>query len=399
MKRNRLEKLYICLCLMLLFTGLFFSPAYAAGSGKSGSAGKASSEEITIVMAGDMLMHDKVISSGRNKDGSYDFDPIFSHVKDETVSADIAIVNQETILGGEELKYSGYPSFNSPTEVGDAEVKAGFDVILHGTNHALDRRAKGIENCLDFWERKYPDIEVLGIHDSAEDQQEICIIDTGGAADSKRSDGIRIAILNYTYGTNGIQMPKGKGYLVDYLAKDKVKADIARAEKLADLTIVCPHWGTEYSLDISAEQRKWAELFLECGADLCIGTHPHVIEPVEILKDDKGHEMPVYYSLGNFVNYTSGRGKGVMNRMVGGLAEVKIGRDSSGNVKVLEHKVRPIVCHLSEEEISVYFLEDYSEDLADKNLIRSQDPDFSLENCEKLVNKVWDKKLIGTVTK
>lgn len=339
-----------------------------------------SDDEVTLVMVGDVLMHDKVIRSGLQSDGSYDFDGLFSHVKREIEEADIALVNQETILGGKELRYSGYPSFNSPTEVGDAEADAGFDVILHGTNHALDRSARGIENCLSFWEKDHPEIEVLGIHDSEKDKQEISIIEC---------DGIKIAILNYTYGTNGIQMPKGKGYLVDYLDEEKVRADIAEAEKKADITIVCPHWGTEYSLDISSAQKKWAEIFLECGADLCIGTHPHVIEPIEVLKDDMGHEMPVYYSLGNFVNYTSGTGKGVMNRMVGGIAIIKIGRDRQGKVKVLDTSVRPVVCHLSKDEISAYYLDEYTETLAKQNLIRSQDPDFSLEACEELVDKVW----------
>ncbi len=343
---------------------------------------------MTLVMAGDVLMHDKVIRSGLQSDGSYDFDGLFSHVKTDIEAADIAIVNQETILGGEELIYSGYPSFNSPFEVGDAEASAGFDVILHGSNHALDRRAKGIENCLDFWDKAHPAMEVLGIHDSEKDREELCIMECSG---------IRIAVLNYTYGTNGIQMPKGKGYLVDYLDEKRVREDIAEAEKKADITIVCPHWGTEYRLEASKEQEKWAGIFLECGADLCIGTHPHVIEPIEVLKDGKGNEMPVYYSIGNFVNYTSGTGKGVMNRMVGGLAEVKIKRDKGGTVRVKEVKVRPVVCHLSENEISAYFLEDYTKEKADANLIRRQDPDFSLENCKKLVNEVWDKKYIGGV--
>lgn len=430
MRRIRIKPLYICLAAVLLLIwpgGLKAHASSGDSTLKDDARTKASSDEetcddITIVMAGDVLMHDKVIRSGLQEDGSYNFDHLFAHVKEEIEAADIAIVNQETILGGEELKYSGYPSFNSPFEVGDAEAHAGFDVILQGTNHALDRRAKGIENCLDFWEKNHPDISVLGIHDSMEDQQEICIIDTNELTDTVNTDsgdkagksvknsagcrngkqqdkkpGIRIAILNYTYGTNGIQMPKGKGYLVDYLNEKKVRADIERAEKEADITIVCPHWGTEYSLKRSGEQERWARLFMECGADLCIGTHPHVIEPLEVIKDDRGSEMPVYYSVGNFVNYTSGTGKGVMNRMVGALAEIRIGRDSRGTVRVLDTKVRPIVCHLSADEIAAYFLEDYTEELAYDNLIRRQDPDFSLENCEKLVSEVWDNKNIGSV--
>ncbi|MBQ7584207.1 MAG: CapA family protein [Lachnospiraceae bacterium] len=376
-EKNRI-RLVCFICVLVI--SMTLSSTSAAGCGSQSGKNRYEADTVTIVMAGDVLMHDKVIRSGLRTDGSYDFDGLFSHVKNKIGAADIAIVNQETILGGKELGYTGYPSFNSPTEVGDAEAKAGFDVILQGTNHALDRSARGIENCLSFWDKTYPDIEVLGIHDSEKDRQEICIIEC---------KGIKTAILNYTYGTNGIQMPKGKGYLVDYLDEKRVREDIAKAEKQADFTIVCPHWGTEYSLEVSSYQEKWAQIFLECGADLCIGTHPHVIEPMEVLKDDKGHEMPVYYSLGNFVNYTSGTGKGVMNRMVGGIAEIKIGRDKSGRVRVLENSVRPIVCHLSKEEIAAYYLDDYTAELAGRNLIRAQDPDFSLEACEELADKVW----------
>ncbi|MCR5775065.1 MAG: CapA family protein, partial [Lachnospiraceae bacterium] len=342
----------------------------ASGIMNTGSSGKKDDEDsVTLVMIGDVLMHDKVIRSGLRANGSYNYDHLFENVRGKIEAADLAIVNQETILGGEELKITGYPSFNSPYELGDAEVKAGFDVVLHGTNHALDRFSKGVENCLDHWEKEHPEVEVLGIHDSAEDQRELCI---------KEINGIKLAILNYTYDTNGIQMPKEKPYLVDYLSEKKVRADIARAEKEADITIVCPHWGTEYSLEVSKEQEKWTEIFLESGVDLCIGTHPHVIEPVEVIRDDKGHEMTVYYSLGNFVNATSGTGKGVMNRMVGGMAEVTIRRLQNGEVKVTEHETEPVVCHLGEEKVSVYFLKDYTAGLADRNRIREQDPDFSL---------------------
>ena len=375
----------ILISTLLCNTGVYGGTASSnrLSTGKSDTEADTSGDEVSLIMVGDVLMHDRVISSGLKEDGTYDYSHLFEHVKEETEKADIAIVNQETILGGEELRYTGYPSFNSPFEVGDAEAGAGFDVILQGTNHALDRSAAGIERCLGFWDTAHPGIYVLGIHDSAEDQDELCILEC---------KGIRIAILNYTYGTNGIQMPKGKGYLVDYLSEKKVREDMARAEREADITIVCPHWGTEYSLKVSSEQKKWTGIFMDCGADLVIGTHPHVKEPMETLKDATGREMPVYYSLGNFVNATSGRGDGVMNRMVGGMAEITIKPGIKKGDYRIETGIRPLVCHLSDEEVSVYFLDDYTEKLAEENLIRRQDPDFSLENCNKLVDQVWGDK-------
>ncbi len=344
------------------------------------NAEEVSPEEITLIMVGDMLMHDSVVRSGLQEDGSYCFDHLFAHVRDVVENADIALVNQETILGGKELKYSGYPTFNSPFELGDAEIKAGFDVILQGTNHALDRSATGIERCLEYWDITHPEAVITGIHDSVEDQERIRILEVKGA---------KIAILNYTYGTNGIQMPKGKGYLVDYLQEERVKSDLALAEEAADLTVVCPHWGTEYRLTSSPEQERWAKLFVENGADLIIGTHPHVIEPIEFIIREDGEKVPVYYSLGNFVNSTSGSGKGVMNRNVGGMAIVTLSKDPSGKVTVTEASVKPVICHRKDAEITAWFMEDYTEELAEENRIRRNDPAFSLRSCSELVEKVW----------
>ncbi len=336
---------------------------------------------ITLVMVGDMLMHERVMESGLQEDGSYEFGHLFQHVEDRIQAADIALVNQETILGGTQMGLTGYPCFNSPYELGVAEVEAGFDVILHATNHALDKGKKGAMNCMDFWQEQYPEVPYLGINETPEQQERIYVYE---------QDGMKLAILNYTYGTNGISTPADMPYLVNYLEKEQVVEDLQRANELADFTIVCPHWGKEYYLGISAEQERWTKIFLENGVDLVIGTHPHVIEPVEWVEDDAGNQMLVYYSLGNFVNGTSGTGAGVMNRCVGGLAEVKIGRDDAGQVEIQEYDCIPLVCHIAEgEAYTVWYLEDYTEELAIQNAIIKQDSDFSLENCKELVEKVW----------
>lgn len=337
---------------------------------------------IQLVMVGDMLMHERVMESGLQEDGSYSFDHLFVHVQEQIEAADLALVNQETILGGTEIGLTGYPCFNSPYELGVAEVEAGFDVILHGTNHALDKGKRGATNCMDFWEETYPDIAYLGINRSQEAQDSDIYV--------YEQDGMRIAILNYTYGTNGISTPEGMPYLVNYMDEEKILADLKLAEEQADFTVVCPHWGKEYYLGISSSQKKWTKLFLENGVDLVLGTHPHVIEPVEWVQDENGHKMLVYYSLGNFVNGTSGTGDGVMNRCVGGLADVTIGRDESGAVAILEYAAIPLVCHIDEgEAYTVWYLEDYTEELAQENHIVSQDGAFSLENCKALVEEVW----------
>ena len=147
--------------------------------------------EIRICMVGDILLHDRVEKYALQEDGTYRFDSIFAPVQEEIGEADLAIVNQEVIIGGEELGISGYPCFNAPFAVGDALVDAGFDVVCHGTNHALDKGKQGLLNCLEFWEREYPGIAVLGINETAEDREEIYIYE---------QQGMKIAVLNYTLG-------------------------------------------------------------------------------------------------------------------------------------------------------------------------------------------------------
>jgi len=338
---------------------------------------------VTLTMVGDILLHDRIHTYSVQEDGSYNYDAIFANLQEEISAADLALVNQEVVIGGAELGVSGYPSFNAPYEVGDAVVKAGFDVSLHATNHALDKGKKGLLNTIAYWKENYPEIGVLGIHDSAEDKEELYITEV---------EGIRIAILNYTYGTNGIAMPKDMPYAVAMLNESIVIEDIKRAKEQADFVIVCPHWGTEYRLEPDRSQKKWTDLFLEQGVDLVLGTHPHVIEPIEwVTNEETGEQMLVYYSIGNFVNWTSGTVAGTANRMVGGMANVTIELDENGNAYISDYGVEAVVCHVEKKTngVTVYPLAEYTKELAEQNAIRSQDAVFSLDYCVDLCNKVW----------
>lgn len=338
---------------------------------------------VTLTMVGDILLHDRIHDYSVQEDGNYNYDTIFANLTEEISVADVALVNQEVLIGGKELGISGYPAFNSPKEVGDALAKAGFDIVLHATNHALDKKKAGVLNTLKFWEENYPEIAVLGIHDSAEDQNEIYVTEL---------EGIRIAILNYTYGTNGIAMPKDMPYAVDMLSEDAVIEDIRLAKELADFVIICPHWGTEYRLEPDKSQKKWTNLFLEHGVDLVLGTHPHVIEPVELFtREESGEQMLVFYSIGNFVNWTSGEGNGVANRMVGGMPNITIELDEHGNACISGYSITAVVCHVEKKTngITVYPLSEYTEELAQQNAIRNQDASFSLEYCTNLCNEIW----------
>lgn len=157
--------------------------------------------QVTLLAVGDDLVHGSTLNGGLQEDGTYDFNGFYRHLKDEISAADIAIINQETILGGAEFEYVGYPCFNTPDAMGDAIVNAGFDVVLHATNHTMDKGAKGVENCINFWKTAHPEITLLGIYDSPEAQNTVAVVE---------KNGIRIAMLNYTYGLNGIPLPQGK---------------------------------------------------------------------------------------------------------------------------------------------------------------------------------------------
>jgi poly-gamma-glutamate synthesis protein (capsule biosynthesis protein) len=335
--------------------------------------------QVDVMMVGDMLVHEGVYNSGLQPDGTYNYDHLFKNILSDIKGADIRIVNQETILGGLELGLSGYPCFNSPYELGDAEVKAGFNVILHATNHTIDKGLTGVENCLNFWHSKYPKIAVLGINETEEDYNDIYVYN---------KDGFKIAILNYTYGTNGIALPASKPYCVNMLDEDKIKKDVTAAKAVADMVIVCPHWGTEYVYAPDNNQKYWTNLFLSLGVDVVIGSHPHVMEPVETLTRSDGHEMVVYYSLGNFVSNQDQK-----PRMIGGMAKLSLIKDRNGKSYVKEYSYTPIVTQklFGTAAITSYKLADYTQELANKNAIRNDagNSDFSLDYIIKLCKQVF----------
>ena len=357
----------------------------AESKNKVSSAAKTNSKEgeLDLVMAGDVLLHLRIAYWSDNGKGGYDFNPIFKTIKPLIEKADLAIVNQETILGGKELKVTGYPTFNGPYELGDALVNAGFDVVLHSNNHALDRGKQGIYNCLNFW-KKYPKIKTVGINTSEAQKKKLCIYE---------KNGIKVAILNYTYGTNGIPLPKDMPYAVNYLNKKEVISDIKRAEKEADFTIVCPHWGTEYLRGISDYQKAWSQIFVENGVDLVLRCHPHVIEPIKYVTDKKtGHKMLVYYSVGNFVNSTMSNGR-VSDRYIGGLAKVKLKRGTDNKVRIAKYGVKATVMHNGGTKFGsrVIPLSSYTDKLAKKNVMKAQDYMFSVKLCKEICNEVWGK--------
>lgn len=337
---------------------------------------------IRIVMVGDVLLHTPVSDSGLMEDGTYDYHHLFAHIRNDISSADLALVNQEVILGGTQLGLSGYPAFNGAYEVGDALVDAGFDVVLHATNHALDKGKTGILNCLNYWRTSHPEIGVIGINDSEEQQETIYVTDV---------KGIRIAILNYTYGTNGIPLPEDMPYAVNLIDRDKIARDIRLAREQADFVIVCPHWGIEYTHEENSFQTELAVFMAEQGVDLIIGAHPHVVQPVRWVEAANGNRALVYYSLGNYINATSEYGSGVADRMLGAMADVTITRaGQEGTVAIESFKAVPLVTQMltGRGRITTYKLSDYTPQLAAENEVIERDSAFSYDYCVDLARRL-----------
>ncbi|MEH7418899.1 CapA family protein [Neobacillus drentensis] len=264
-------------------------------------------EKITIGAVGDILIHTPIYQDAFNG-AVYNFDPMFDPIKSILEKPDIVSANQESIVGGVELGLSGYPRFDSPHQVADALVHSGVDIVSTANNHALDKGEKGIRS-----ESAYLDqigLPHVGTFIDPMDRQRLRIIN---------KNGIKVAFLSYTYGTNGIPIPKGKDYLVNVLNKNVMKAEIGRAKSSADVVVMSIHWGNEYQRIPSNEQKDLAQFLADAGVDVIFGSHPHVLQPMGWIKTTDGRKSFVIYSLGNFISGQRGKYKDI-----GGLATIDI---------------------------------------------------------------------------
>lgn len=329
-------------------------PTITASQAPETEATTQANSKVTIVAVGDNLIHNTLIDAGKRDDGTRDYSSFYENINQYTQGADIAVINQETMLGGSSFEYAGYPCFNTPWEVGEAAINAGFDIFTCATNHSLDvQKYSGIQKECEFF-KKHPEVLHVGTNETEEDYNTINYYE---------KNGIKFAILNYTYGTNGITLPSDKTWCVNMLQKEKVTADIKKARANADVVVVFPHWGTENSHQINSEQREYVKLFSELGVDIVIGTHPHVLQPVEwVTNEATGKKMLVYYSIGNFISHQTN-----LNQMVGGMAEITVER-IDGKIQITSGKLAPVVDFYTRGgngyKFSVYRLNDYTDTLA-----------------------------------
>ena len=258
----------------------------------------------TMITAGDNLIHSSVYKDAADGNGGYDFKPMYELIKPIVKKYDIAYYNQETILGGKELGVNDYPTFNSPQEVGDAMIDAGFNLVSLATNHTMDSGERAVLASREYW-NKQKDVLAVGSYSSEEERNKINIV---------TKNNIAYTLLNYTYGTNGMPVPTGKDYLVNVWPTDldlndverdtkyqeykkQVKKDIDAVKDKVDVLIVAMHWGVEYTHEPTEYEKDMATYLASLGVNIIVGTHPHVIQPVTWIDDTL-----VIYSLGNLIS-------------------------------------------------------------------------------------------------
>jgi len=247
-----------------------------------------------INVVGDLMCHSTQFNYAHAKDDSFDFNGVFSEVKQYLIDADFTIGNFETVLAGKKKRYSGYPFFNAPDDFLLAIKEAGFDFLVNANNHAIDKGAKGVERTI----RKMDDLGInhTGTYLSQPDRDSIRIFNI---------NGIHLAILAYSYSTNGVPLPKGKNYIINLIDYNLIEKDIAKARnKRVDIVLVYFHFGEEYQRNPNSYQKEVINNTIKAGADIIIGSHPHVVQPVDYFKTNKANLDTgfVAYSLGNFIS-------------------------------------------------------------------------------------------------
>ena len=306
---------------------------------------------LTIIAVGDNLYHDVMIKAGEEGD----YETAYLEIKPLIQNADLAFINQETLLAGKNFGFSGYPSFNSPQNMGRALAASGFNVINHATNHVMDKGEEALIATMDFWD-SYSDVTILGIHRSRESRSLPVLL---------KKNNITVGFLSYTYGTNAIPLPKDKPYMVSLIDTEIMSNEINALRPLCDFLIVSMHWGEEYKHEISKSQEDLAAMLAKHDVDLVIGHHPHVIQKIEKLIKQDGKNMLCYYSLGNLISAQTQNAT-----LLGAMAFVRIKKTKGNATPVIEkYGAIPLVTHYEKDfsGFKVYPLYAYNEELAEKH--------------------------------
>lgn len=312
---------------------------------------------VTFLAAGDNIVHTNVYydaelnAKAAGTGESYIFDPMYDNIRELVSSRDIAYINQEGPIAGSEFGYSGYPTFNAPNEMGDAIVNTGFDIVSIANNHMLDKGAKGYENSINFWKSK--PVTLIGGYESEEDFNTIRYYDY---------NGLRIALLSYTYGTNGIYLPASSTLWVPYYDEETVDRHCKEARANADLVFVSIHWGYEDHFKPNEEQEKYCDLLVNNNVDVIIGHHPHVLQPMEWRDRPDGKKTLVAYSIGNLLSTML-----YSRNMVGGLLtfDIQYYDENTKDAVIANPKLIPTVCYYNKNrrKLKIYKFSEFTPEL------------------------------------
>ncbi|MEG2814458.1 MAG: CapA family protein, partial [Oscillospiraceae bacterium] len=338
---------------------------------------------VKMVSVGDNLMHNTVYEQAKQRanGNGYDFTYAYKNVFDIIHNADIATVNQETVLSSLNPP-SGYPMFNTPQEAADYLIKMGFDVVNHATNHVVDKQESGLKSTLEYWD-KNPQIKVVGIYKDKADYENIRVIE---------KNGIKFSFLGMTESLNGLNLPKNTDLIIGRTNEDEIKNQIEKAKAVSDVVIVNVHWGSEYTHKQNNFQNNLAKNMAEWGADLIIGHHPHVIQPVEYITRNDGTKAVVAYSLGNFISSQDRAAT-----MLGGMLETEFTKNETGKISITNVKFNPVINHYDRgrKNIRLYPLDIYTKELASQHGIRSKITGYNFTSAEQNFSYDYLKSIVN----
>ena len=339
-----------------------------------------------LVAVGDNLMHRSCTLSAKNADGTYDFTKHFANMADIFKAADLAVISQDTVLGGIELGATSTETgiFNTAVELADGMADAGINVVLAANNHIMDEGSAGLNTMMSYFSTKYPNITLLGVNNSREAKDEPVYVET---------NNIKIAMINYSYGSNQTADLDASPYLLNQYDEDWLSDILKQAREEADFIIAFPFWGEQNSMDYTQEQERQAQFLADNGVDLIIGSYPHVVEPVKWITAENGDRTLVYYSLGNFQSIQN-----TVENMLGGQANVTISKEEDGT-HISDYSLDFVVTHYEQRESSEYYdivttypLADYTSDLAARHgMSVSGNEEFNLASLQGLSSQILSK--------
>lgn len=339
-----------------------------------------------LVAVGDNLMHRSCTLSAKNADGTYDFTKHFANMADIFKAADLAVISQDTVLGGIELGATSTETgiFNTAVELADGMADAGINVVLAANNHIMDEGSAGLNTMMSYFSTKYPNITLLGVNNSREAKDEPVYVET---------NNIKIAMINYSYGSNQTADLDASPYLLNQYDEDWLSDILKQAREEADFIIAFPFWGEQNSMDYTQEQERQAQFLADNGVDLIIGSYPHVVEPVKWITAENGDRTLVYYSLGNFQSIQN-----TVENMLGGQANITISKEEDGT-HISDYSLDFVVTHYEQRESSEYYdivttypLADYTSDMAARHgMSVSGNEEFDLASLQGLSSQILSK--------